>query len=1078
MTLTGLSIKRPSFVIVIFSALALLAVFGYYQLKYELLPNINIPWVVVSTVYPGASPGEVENNVTKVIEDALSGLDKVERIMSTSYEGVSVVSIEFKKSADVDVAFQDAQRKINGMMMSLPKEVRTPVLQKISLQETPILQVGATADMPTREFYQFIKDQIQPAISRVDGVGLFLLSGGQQREIKINLDAQKISAYGLSIARIAQAVNTSNLDFPTGKIQGAQQQFIVRVAGKFSSIDDLRNLVVGQAPQGGNIRLKDVAEIEDGTAEIETLNRLNGKNSIGIAILKQAGANSVQVSRLVREELKQLEKDYSSMNLKFDVAQDQSIFTVEASNAVQKDLLVAILLVAAVMFLFLHSIRNSFIVMIAIPTSLTAAFVVMWAFDFSLNLMSLLALSLVIGILVDDSIVVLENIYRHLEKGEDKKTASLNGRNEIGFAALSITFVDVVVFVPLSLVSGMIGDIMREFAILITVTTLMSLFVSFTVTPVLASRFSKLESVKSGSLMGSIGEGFENIFKKLTGYYLKFLRWSLGHPWKVLAGATVIFFAAMALPAMGLIGSEFMKQPDSGEFIVSLELPPGSTLSNTNQVTQKVERIIAELPEVKKILTNVGRGANRQIMNNASEMTVTLWPQEQRLRSTSQISEMIKQRTRLIPDARVYINQIGVTGESGDAPVMIQITGRRTDSIQATARIVAEALRKTPGITDIKLSSEQGKPETKVDIDRQKMANFGITVFDVGTTLQVALTGNDDSKYREGQYEFPIRIMLDRFDRSNMEDISKLPLVNYRGNQVQLEQFANVYQSLGPTKLERQNRNPSMIVSAYTDGRPIGSVMADFTRILGGKKAGGTFISLEGDEKMRSEGMDSLMLALIAAIIFVYLIMVLLFDSFVYPFVVLFSIPLALIGALTALAATNNALSIFSMLGVIMMIGLVAKNAILIVERTNFQRGLGLNVNEALVEAGNSRVRPILMTTLAMVFGMLPIATASGAGSEWKNGLAWALIGGLTSSMFLTLVVVPVVYTKVDRLRRSIPGLFREPFTKKLQPDLSLLTGENKRADENNYNEESKFAEEKLAVKESKIAQNDETLIK
>ncbi|MCU7493840.1 MAG: efflux RND transporter permease subunit [Ignavibacteria bacterium] len=1028
MTLTELSIKRPSFVIVIFSALALLAVFGYSQLKYELLPNINIPWVVVTTVYPGASPGEVENNVTKTIEDALSGLDKVERIMSTSYEGISVISIEFKKSADVDVSFQEAQRKINGMMMNLPKEVRTPVLQKISLQETPILQVGATADMSSKEFYQFIKDQIQPAISRVDGVGLILLTGGQQREIKINLDAQKISAYGLSIARIAQAVNTSNLDFPTGKIQGAQQQFIVRVAGKFSSIDDLRNLTVGRSAQGGNIRLEDVAEIEDGTAEIETLNRLNGKNSIGIAILKQAGANSVQVSNLVRKELSQLEKDYESMNLKFDVAQDQSLFTVEASEAVQKDLLIAILLVAAVMFLFLHSIRNSFIVMIAIPTSLTAAFVVMWAFDFSLNLMTLLALSLVIGILVDDSIVVLENIYHHLEKKEDRKTAALKGRNEIGFAAVSITFVDVVVFVPLSLVSGMIGDIMREFAILITVSTLMSLFVSFTVTPVLASRFSKLEVMSPGSLMGKIAAGFERFFRKLTAYYLNMLKWSLKNPWKVLAGATIISVASMGLPAMGLIGSEFMKQPDSGEFIVVLEMSPGSTLSNTNRVTRQVEEIISELPGVKKILTNVGRGANRQTVNNASEITVTLLPKEERQKSTKEIADLIQEKARLIPDARVYINQIGVTGESGEAPVFIQITGRRPDSIWATAGMVTEALKKTPGITDIKMSSEQGKPETRVDIDRQKMANFGITVFDVGTTLQVALTGNDDSKYREGQFEYPIRIMLDRFDRSNMDDISKLSLVNSSGAQVQLQQFASVYQSLGPTKLERQNRNPSMVVSAYTDGRPIGSLMASFSKILGDKKAQGTFISLEGDEKMRSEGMDSLMLALIAAIIFVYLIMVLLFDSFVYPFVVLFSIPLALIGAMVALALTNNALSIFSMLGVIMMIGLVAKNAILIVERTNFQRGQQASIHEALIEAGSSRIRPILMTTLAMVFGMLPIATASGAGSEWKNGLAWALIGGLTSSMFLTLIVVPVVYTKIDRLRRSIPALFKAPF--------------------------------------------------
>ena len=420
MTLTELSIKRPSFVIVIFSALALLALFGYSMLKYELLPNISIPWVVVSTVYPGASPNEVENSVTKPMEDALSGLEKVERIISSSYEGVSVISIEFNKSADVESSLQEAQRRVNQISLTLPKGIRTPVFQKISLAETPVLQIGATSKLPSREFYQLIKDQIQPALARVEGVGLINLTGGEEREIKINLDASKLEAYNLSIAAIVYAVNSSNLDFPTGKIQGENRQFVVRVAGKFSSLEELRNLVIGASREGSKIRLKDVAEVEDGIAEIKTMSRINGIPSIGIAILKQADGNAVRVSSLVREELKKLEQQYSNIQLKFDVAHDQSVFTLDAAKDVQKDLLLAIVLVAAVMFLFLHSVRNSLIVLIAIPTSLTASFVVMWAFNFSLNLMTLLALSLVIGILVDDSIVVLENIYHHLEKGEDK----------------------------------------------------------------------------------------------------------------------------------------------------------------------------------------------------------------------------------------------------------------------------------------------------------------------------------------------------------------------------------------------------------------------------------------------------------------------------------------------------------------------------------------------------------------------------------------------------------------------------------------------------------------------------------
>jgi HAE1 family hydrophobic/amphiphilic exporter-1 len=624
--------------------------------------------------------------------------------------------------------------------------------------------------------------------------------------------------------------------------------------------------------------------------------------------------------------------------------------------------------------------------------------------------------------------VVLENIYHHLEKGEDKKTAALRGRNEIGFAALSITFVDVVVFVPLSLVVGLVGDIMREFAIVITFSTLMSLFVSFTVTPLLASRFGKLEKVSSDSLMGKFGIWFENLWNQITDQYLKLLKWSLSNQWKVIGTAAVIFIASIALPAIGLIGGEFIKQSDRGEFVISIQLPPGTTLEKNNHVTQQLERIISDMPEVVKILTKVGQARQNQLANNETEITVTLAPKEKRKKSTDEVAREIKLKGQMIPGTKISVNQIGITGETADAPVMIQVTGQLVDSVRITANNVFDALRKTPGIIDVKFSSEQGKPETRVDIDREKMASFGLTVADIGTTLQVALTGNDDSKFREDPYEYPIRIRLDQFDRSNMDDINRLTFVNHQGKQVELQQFATVYQTTGPTKLERQNRNPSLMISAYTDGRPVGSIITDFKKIFNDKISEGTTISYEGDEKMRSEGMDTLMLALIAGIMFVYFIMVLLFDSFVYPFVVLFSIPLALVGALIALAATNNALSIFSMLGIIMMIGLVAKNAILLVDRTNEQRQSGLEPIDAIIEAGGSRIRPIFMTTLAMVFGMLPIATATGAGSEWKNGLAWALIGGLTSSMFLTLIVVPIVYLKLDKLKTRLPLLFSHPF--------------------------------------------------
>jgi HAE1 family hydrophobic/amphiphilic exporter-1 len=1029
MTITELAIKRPTLIVVMFLALGLLGVFGYFQLRYELLPKVAPPWVVISTVYPGASPAEVENSVTKPIEDGVASVEKLSNIYAYSYEGLSVISLEFKYSANADQEMQEVQRKVNGLIMSLPLDIRTPVLKKFSFDEVPVLKMGVSSDKPSREFYQFLKDEIEPAFGKIEGVGQVNIIGGDVREIKINLDAEKVRAYNLSIAGITQIVRASNLDFPTGAVKGQETQSIVRISGKFSSIDDMRQLIVSHSREGGDVRLGDIAEIEDGRQEYTMLSRLNGRPSIGVNIIKQTDANTVEVCNRVKQAINELEQEYSKDGLRFEVVADASLFTIEAANAVKEDLLMAVLLVAAVMFLFLHSIRNSIIILIAIPASLIASTLAMWALDFSLNLMTLLALSLVIGILVDDSIVVLENIHHHLEKGEGPRDAALNGRNEIGFAALSITLVDVVVFVPLTLIVGLVGDIMREFALVIVVSTLMSLVVSFTLTPMLASRFSKLERASDRTLLGRLGKGFEGMFEKVVGRYLVMLNYSLRNRGKIFTAAAVLFVASLALPVLGLVGSEFIKASDRGEFIVNMEVAPGSTLEHTSRIAQQVERIIAGMPEVKKIMSNVGLGAQNIASAHTASIYVALFDRGLRKRSTDEIANDIKERARQIPGIRIYIDQIAITGEQAGIGVTVMVRGSRLDSLLAMTERVASAMRATPTVTDVKFSHEQSNPETRVEVDREKMATFGLTVFDVGTTLRVALTGDDESKFREGQKEYPIRIILDKFDRSNPEDIAHLSFVTPQGKKVELQQVADIYPASGPTKLERFNRTSSILVTGYVDNsRPLGSVSRDFQRILGTDRIEGTSVEFVGDEKNRSDSFGQLGVALLASIIFVYLIMVALYDSFVYPFVVLFSIPLALIGALVLLALTGNALSIFSALGIIMMVGLVAKNAILLVDRATDNKERGIPNRDALVEAGRARIRPILMTTLAMVFGMLPIALARGAGSEWKNGLAWALIGGLTSSMFLTLIVVPIVYTWVDALRSAAPAFFKRPF--------------------------------------------------
>jgi HAE1 family hydrophobic/amphiphilic exporter-1 len=1034
MTLTELSIKRPTLVVVFFTAMAVVGLFSYSQLKYELLPKFSPPFVTISTVYPGASPAEVQTSVSKLIEDAVSGIDKVSAVYSTSSEGVSFVNIEFLQSADVNLALQDAQRKVNEIAYLLPSGAKTPTITKFAIDERPVLRMGVTSSMPTREFYQLLKDRVQPEISKLPGVAQVTLVGGDEREIRVNVNAHKLRSYGLSILQVAQAVKSSNLDFPTGKIKESESQYVVRIAGKYGSVDELRRLVIGQSKNGGDILLSEVAEVQDGRKDYATLSRINGVASVGILVTKQNDANSVDVSANVRAEIPRIEKSFQNINLKFDVAQDGSLFTLDAATAVKHDLMTAVLLVALVMLAFLHSVRNSVIVMIAIPASMVSTFIGMYVFDMTLNLMTLLGLSLVVGILVDDSIVVLENIYRHLEMGEDKVSAAIKGRNEIGFAALSITLVDVVVFLPLSLVSGLIGNIMREFALVVVFSTLMSLLVSFTITPWLASRFAKLEHLSKNSLLGRFSIWFEAQFATLSRGYLAILEWSLHNRWKVVVATTVLFVASFALVPLGFIGSEFVAVADRGEFTVTLELPPGSTFENTNYVTRQVEEMISKVPEVKKMFVNVGassEGFIGQTSNNASELNITLVPKEERSRSTDDIGIDIKRQILGIPGVKVRVDPIGIFGTANQAPIQVLVSGTDYAEVRSAASQVADIIKGIPGTSDVRLSSEEGKPETRIELDRQKMAALGLNLAEVGAALQIAYSGDDQSKFREGTNEYDIRIVLDEFDRSRTSDVENMTFINKRGQLIELQQFASVYQTTGPTKLQRQDRNYSVTVFSQALGRPSGSIGEDIKTRVAGVLPAGIKLSYLGDLKNQSDGFGSLGLALLAAILFVYMIMVALYDSYIYPFVVLFSIPVAMIGALLALALTMKSLSIFSILGIIMLVGLVGKNAILIVDRTNqMRRERNLATHQALLEAGSTRLRPILMTTVAMVFGMFPIAIGASAGAEWKSGLAWALIGGLISSLLLTLVLVPVVYVKVDQMRETVPAFFRKLLAK------------------------------------------------
>ncbi len=1030
MTITELSIKRPILIVVIFLVLGVLGVFSYNQLSYELLPKMSSPFVTVVTVYPGANPSEVENAVTKKIEEAVAGAEKLKRVFSTSSENVSTVFVEFQQSANADLATQDVQRKINEIT-DLPTGVKRPAVLKFQLDAIPVIRMAVTSAMPPREFAQLLKDQIKPRLAQIKGVSQVSLVGLAEREINVNINADKLRAYNVSIVQVSEAIRRANLDVPAGRVNDKDAQFGVRVQGKFENVEDLKNLVITSMPaQNGAapsvVKLIDVAEVNDGARDVETLSRLNGADAVGVLIQKQSDANTVAVSELVRAEIEKLRTEQPQMT--FSIAQDASEFTLEAANAVVHDLEIAVFLVALVMLLFLHSWRNSLIVMLSIPASLISTCIAMYVFNFSLNLMTLLAMSLVVGILVDDSIVVLESIYQKLEHGMEPRAAALKGRMDIGFSALAITLVDVVVFLPLSLVSGLIGDIMRQFALVVVISTLLSLFVSFTLTPMLASRFSRLENLTKGTHMGRFGLWFEQGFERLTAWYGGVLAFALRHRIIVGVSAFALLVGSFMLPALGFIGSEFISSSDKGELSVSITLPPGTPFEETNRIVREIEKKYAAMPEVRKLFTNVGSsssGFEAQFSGNNAYIDVSLTPKAQRSKpeqEAQQISLRMKKLAQEFPGVKARVAPIGLFGQADDSPIQVLVFGANRDSATAAGLIIAEILTGINGSADVRLSLEDGKPETRIDIDREKMASYGLSLEEVGFAVRTALAGNDDTKIKlqgtQGSVEYPVRIRLDAADRNRTERLKNLTFQNIAGQRVELQQFARVEQSLAPSQLDRRNRNASVIVYSKAVGRPSGTMGEELqAKIKAARLPTGVKVDYLGDLENQGDAFGSLGLALLAAILFVYLLMVALYNSWVYPFVVLFSIPVAMVGALLGLALAMKSLNIFSILGIIMMTGLVAKNAILLVDRTNAARAEGLDVIPALLDAGRTRLRPIVMTTIAMVIGMLPIALADGAGGEFKSGLAVALIGGLTSSMFLTLLLVPTVYVDIEHLR-------------------------------------------------------------
>ncbi|WP_346985563.1 efflux RND transporter permease subunit [Chryseobacterium sp. POE27] len=1030
MKLAEISIKRPSLVIVLFTILTLGGLLSYSMMGYELIPKFETNMVTISTVYPGASPAEVETSVTRKIEDAVGSLENVKKVESSSYESLSVVMVQLNTGADVNYALNDAQRKVNAILADLPDDADPPSLQKFSLDDLPIMTLSiSSSKLNNKELYDLLDKKIEPIFSRVNGVAQVTLVGGQEREIQVNLDEKKMQGYGVAIADVQQAILSSNLDFPTGALKTRTSRSTIRLSGKYKSVQEMNNLVVSDK-NGAQIRLSDIATVFDTQKDVEKVARYNQMSTILLQVKKQSDANAVSVSDLVKKTIGDVQQNYKTQGVKVNIVDDTTDFTLEAADHVIFDLFLAIILVAVVMLLFLHNIRNAFIVMVSIPMSLIATVIGMYLMGYTLNLMSLLGLSLVVGILVDDAIVVLENVYRHMEMGKSRIRAAYDGASEIGFTVTAITLVIVVVFLPIAMSSGLVSDILAQFCVTVVIATLLSLLASFTIIPWLSSRYGKLVHLTGKNPFEKFILWFEKQLEKFTHWITGILEWCLKTTLRRVMTVVVTFIiliSSFMLVAFGFIGGEFFPKMDRGQFLVQMELPKDASVEKTNQVTLAVEKYLREDKDVVDMITTVGQQSSgfggAQATLYQSEIQVILVDKSERNESTDIKSAKIKRALEeKFTGVEFKTAPIGLMG-ADNAPIELVVTAQDNETANKEANRILELLKKVPGSVDAELSTDSGSPEVQVNIDRDKMASLGLNLSGVGQTMQTAFSGNTDGKFRAGEYEYDINIRFGDANRQSIDDVRNLMFINSQGQQVRLSQFADVKMGSGPSLLERRDKAPSVKVKSKVVGRPVGDVANEWAAMFmeneKTKPAGVSYI-WSGDMENQTEGFGTLGIALLAAIVLVYLVMVSLYDSFVYPFVVLFSIPLALIGVMVILAITGNSLNIFTMLGMIMLIGLVAKNAIMIVDFANMRKAAGSNTHDALIQANHARLRPILMTTIAMIFGMIPIAIAKGAGAEMNNGLAWVIIGGLTSSLFLTLIIVPVVYSLFDSILRRM----------------------------------------------------------
>ena len=1041
MWFTRISIGNPVLATMMMVAFVVLGLFSYQRLRVDQFPDVTFPVVVVQTDYPGASPETVEADITRKVEETVNTISGIKNLFSRSYEGSSVVIIEFDLTIDPSQAAQDVREKVAMIKTVFRKEVKEPRVMRYDPADRPIVAISITNDnsgkaRDMRELTTIADQVVKKRLENVRGVGSVTLVGGVKREIHIYVKPGEMEALGIGIDQVINALRNENQELPTGAIRSSTDEKVVQIQGKVKHPQDFGRLIV--ARRGGQpVLLSQIATVVDGQEEQESLAMFNGQRTLALAVLKAQGQNTIDVADGLKEALKELEPRMQALypGVKIDVIQDSSRQIKVGVENVRRTMIEGGLLTILIVFLFLNSWRSTVITGLTLPVALIGTFLFMYMFGFTINMITLMALSLCVGLLIDDAIVVRENIVRHAGmkvngRYKDHKSAALEGTAEIGLAVLATTFSIVAVFLPVGFMGGIIGRFFHQFGVTVTAAVLISMFVSFTLDPMLSSIWHDpaVQGEKAAhrnlydKTIGRVLGQFDRFVQWLSRTYQVLLAWSLEHRGKTVGIALATFVAGCAIPMAGLVGSEFVPQPDYSETGVTFYTPVGSSLEFTESKARQVETVLREFPEVRDIYTTINTGATQG--KNYVTAYVRLVPRKERQRSTTQMSVPLRERLGQV--AGITVTHIGsLEGVGGDVKQLrLSLQGTDLKQLSKLTEEAMEKMRAIPGLVDLDSSLKAEKPTIAVEPRRDIGADLGVGVAQIGAALRPLLAGEAATAWRAPDEEnYDVKVRLSPTDRNNAEDLSRLMLTSSQTNadgtpkMVALRQVASIAPSTGANQINRRDLNREVELSANVIGRSSGEVSADVKNALDSMDwQPGYRYQLGGSTKNMQEAFGYALSALALAVIFIYMILASQFASFLQPIAIMSALPLTLIGVFLALMFFRSTLNLFSIIGFIMLMGLVTKNAILLVDFANQARKEGFERGAALLEAAHVRLRPILMTTLAMVFGMVPLAFGVAEGSEQRAPMGQAVIGGIITSSLLTLVVVPVMYTYMDDL--------------------------------------------------------------